>query len=1199
MPKSVNDLLKLLKQLRERYKSDSNIVTIGLGLKEIAGRPSNQTSFRFYVKEKLKKEKLAINTRIPSSINGVLTDIIPLGIIEPLTSVSTSPPVNQNEYRDDGMRGGACIRNEHFDNDHPSGYGTLGFLARRDSDNKLVGITCAHVANNASDEVSTLDTKIGQPKYWISCCCCPRGQIGLLKASTVNSDLDCALIEIDDDIKDKVIAQNTENKIEGITNDITGAALPVLDDEVRKYGQATGLTNGKVIDIAFGTNHMLIERVGGAAGAAFANHGDSGAAIINEDNQVIGLLVSSWKDPQITGPVGSQTRPALTKGIATLIKPVMENLDIKIAGVSASEVTLPVRAKPWPGGQTDTNLNPTETFTSADFGLTGNVDWDLSTAAAGAKIMENNGETISNRASITVRYDAVSISSNKVDAVAIKATKGTDEKVKLRTVFKVTPRVNTNQPLDADNALRFMAGSGTDNQAGVGKSGTDGATQYRAKAEIIFDVFPTGMKWDSSDVTEFLDGNPAGAKGKIVARRQTKFNKGREEVTDTNRTHTEELNWVAAGDSLPTEFQGASTAKSSKIFRLSNEGFDPAGLEQAYDRSDYRDYLEIHNGTAWVRFTPYAEWHANLTADLNPGGGLPTVGTENNIGAGATTVKIPNTPPTVTLPSTHREHRFGETVTLVGNGADTENDTVTFEWEQLKGPSLGWTDNKQTGNNITFVAPNSDHFYEFKVVANDGTGGLARTAGNHLSTAEVKMTVSVIDWKNVGGGDPVLARNMVETFNAADFGVGSGALNWDVTTGNVNAQIIEADGSTIAPTGTHNGATSIKVRYPNASTDLTRTQTVRIRATHPGSGNAWFKRRSVLRVTVTAHPNDTRTHKIPSLLGSTGKDHFCTVKNASNMIFRAVLNPAPPDAQITWEATGRTITSPSVGGDRKTAHINRNPASGMRIPIKIKVGGNDVYEGLAWIIWTAAPVVALSPAPYAAVGATFTQFSGTITFRYAIQPATVVTSGTDIPNLTGVNTSLAGAVVNPPRVPAGDTNVQNSGAATLNGGADRKWDVSRQNIQKPINLANVPNSVANATSQGAGDLFVLYTNFPSDNLAGNDDRGTGDEDNNPYVAGTAGLGNIGSSDSPSRPILHSDGSVGDTFEMRLHFKEFCRLLLDTTWYPISGFSLWKIHMRARKVSEATDGNDYDGDGLMNKELWIDNTSVLQQNNTGF
>ena len=632
--------LSYLPEVRQKFGSLPNVQKIGLGVKKREGQLVDEWAFRFYVNRKVALGEIPNDGRIPSRIHGLPTDVLSLNNKLSLVTVSDAPVANNEEYRDQGIRGGISIRNQHFENDHPSGYGTLGVLARRKSDNALVALTCSHVANTASDSPTSLDTRIGQPKYYISCCCCPRGWIGDIKKATLNNDLDCALIEIDEDIRDKVISNNTENKVEGFLTDITGAALPLLHDTVKKYGRATGLTTGIIEDINFGPNHMLISLTGGSPGDAFAHHGDSGAVIVNEDNQVIGLLVAAFQET-IAG-----VKQPLTKAIATLIKPVMQDLGITIAGVDAADVTFPVRAKPWPGGQTDTTLNPVETFTSADFGFMGNVDWDVSGAAAGAFIVETGSRTATGQSSISVRYDTVSNSKNKTDAVSIKATKGADSFEKLRTVFKVTPRINTNAVLDTNNTKRFNFNAGIDNQAGVAVPGTDGATWFMAKAEIIFDILPTDMQWDNNGVLSFVNGAAPGSKGEVIARRQTKLSKGQLVINEPSPTRTVELNWISAGDSSIDDFQEPTTLVPNAVFRLANEGLkDPNTLLQAYSRADYRDYLEIHDGTSWIRITPFAEWFVNLTADFNGPPCIatppPNVGNPNTIGSGNTNVVIP------------------------------------------------------------------------------------------------------------------------------------------------------------------------------------------------------------------------------------------------------------------------------------------------------------------------------------------------------------------------------------------------------------------------------------------------------------------------------------------------------------------------------------------------------------------------------
>ncbi|MFT3701507.1 MAG: hypothetical protein QM802_04015 [Agriterribacter sp.] len=317
---------------------------IGLGAKEVTGVLHDKWAFRFYVHTKKKPTDIPSAELIPPTIFGIATDVITHFEKESLVCESSVLSIDTTSFRDEGIRGGISIRNENFDNDQPSGYGTLGVLARRKSDNALVGLTCAHVVNASSQDLTVINTKIGQPKYWITCCCCPHGYIGDVAKATFNTDLDCAIIAIHDDIQEKVTEKNTEKKIEGLTGDITGAAAMVCFDTVTKRGRATGTTSGKVSDIAYGTNQMLIERTDGGGTGPFACHGDSGAVVVNGSNQVVGLVVAG-------------ARSNMRRTIVTHIKPIMVELGITIAGTDAATIGEPLGGGPsgcelfiWPGG---------------------------------------------------------------------------------------------------------------------------------------------------------------------------------------------------------------------------------------------------------------------------------------------------------------------------------------------------------------------------------------------------------------------------------------------------------------------------------------------------------------------------------------------------------------------------------------------------------------------------------------------------------------------------------------------------------------------------------------------------------------------------------------------------------------------------------------------------------------------------------
>jgi hypothetical protein len=100
-------------------------------------------------------------------------------------------------------------------------------------------------------------------------------------------------------------------------------------------------------------------------------------------------------------------------------------------------------------------------------------------------------------------------------------------------------------------------------------------------------------------------------------------------------------------------------------------------------------------------------------------------------------------------------------------------------------------------------------------------------------------------------------------------------------------------------------------------------------------------------------------------------------------------------------------------------------------------------------------------------------------------------------------------------------------------------------------------------------------------LVGNDDAGTGDEDNNPYTAPP--VGELWGIDRPTRAVLHANGSNGNTIEWRLHFQEFARLEICGTWYLVSDYFPWRVHYRVRKAGGQ----------------WTNNGSNRATNNAGF
>jgi len=334
---------------------------------------------------------------------------------------------------------------------------------------------------------------------------------------------------------------------------------------------------------------------------------------------------------------------------------------------------------------------------------------------------------------------------------------------------------------------------------------------------------------------------------------------------------------------------------------------------------------------------------------------------------------------------------------------------------------------------------------------------------------------------------------------------------------------------------------------------------------------------SVTNLVVDA--SDPNTHEIPSNLGAAGLEHFCCVKDTGDIVLVAQISPAIAGAagtRLTWSATGQAITSPAVGTDARTAKLS-SAASG-KFPIEVKLDGTTVRRAVVWVIWSTISVTATR-------NATATPFPGGILITagidhsFTIQPATIITDA-DRPALDGPRTAAVPG--------AAQTHVISGN--TLAGGAgdpvasSHKWDASRQIRMKILNPALYPVAQLPAVTGHMWNAQPVASNVPEDYPAndalGNDDTTDHDPENNdPY--GNAGV--VTGHDDPQMPFNNATGADGDTFEVRMQFKEFLRVNLDTTWYRASDFSLWRFHAAFRRAGGA----------------WTNNGSSFARDNAGF
>jgi hypothetical protein len=304
--------LRLWPEVNWRLRHIPAVRSIGVGAKEIGGEVTHDLAFRVYVDVKLPRAEVPTASRIPERIKGLRTDVLQRSKPEPIVDPSKHRP----------LKGGAQLKNEFVEGDNALLAGTLGCLVQLDIVTRdVMGLTCQHglLAGQAIH-----GSKVGQPRYVVSCCCCTYNQIGTIYNSQKDDKVDCAVVRLDADIVSEVNTGSTLNEILQIGT-LTGVANPVCFENVRKRGRTTDLTTGRVVDVLFEGSQIVVHPTGTPE---FAKAGDSGSVIVNGSGQVIGLL---WATDAATR----------TKGIANHIGEVMRAMTILIAGQSHAGLTLP------------------------------------------------------------------------------------------------------------------------------------------------------------------------------------------------------------------------------------------------------------------------------------------------------------------------------------------------------------------------------------------------------------------------------------------------------------------------------------------------------------------------------------------------------------------------------------------------------------------------------------------------------------------------------------------------------------------------------------------------------------------------------------------------------------------------------------------------------------------------------------------
>jgi hypothetical protein len=308
MAHDVETVRAALAKNRDRLLHQANVVATGVGYKVTRGAKSGALSVVCSVTRKVALNELPARDHVPPSIDGIPTDVVASGVFRALQSRTA---------RHRPAPGGVSIGHRDIT------AGTLGCLVRRNGE--VLVLSNNHVLANSNDAQRgdailqpgphdggrLPDDQIAELEDFVpisflelpSECGFARGVIAVLNAGCrlVGSETRYRIVNIRalDNRVDAAVARPLQRDL--VKNEIleigkfSELGSATLGTKLRKSGRTTGLTAGEVtqvdvtVNVQYGAGRIARFSDQLMAGP-MSQGGDSGSAVLDGDNRLVGLL---------------------------------------------------------------------------------------------------------------------------------------------------------------------------------------------------------------------------------------------------------------------------------------------------------------------------------------------------------------------------------------------------------------------------------------------------------------------------------------------------------------------------------------------------------------------------------------------------------------------------------------------------------------------------------------------------------------------------------------------------------------------------------------------------------------------------------------------------------------------------------------------------------------------------------------------